>query len=144
MSTLWSKGYFMRGNCISESCSCPSPGIPYQSGFLSVSSNHLVLWEISAVHQNESSISKGSIITRDCLMWNNELKMDEFTCWKSSVIRRVWLSTFLVFITLTMAASICNQPCKNVTVNLFPHGQSRYTRNLPSWRVITYSPLFLI
>lgn len=37
---------------------------------------------------------------------------NDFTCWKSSVIRRVWLSTFLVFIILTIAASTCNKPCK--------------------------------
>jgi len=32
----------MRGNCILEDCSCPSPDILCQSGFQSFSSNQLV------------------------------------------------------------------------------------------------------
>ena len=35
-------------------------------------------------------------------------KKRKFTCWNSSVIRSVWLSTFLVFIIRTIAASTWN------------------------------------
>ena len=54
-------------------------------------------WELSSLSQQWSKI------TRVCL----KKDMKKVTCWKSSVIKRVWLKTFLVFIIRTMAASIC-------------------------------------
>ena len=53
---------------------------------------------------------------KDPFVIHNANNQNMLTCWKSSVIKRVWLNTFLVFIIRTIAASTCNKSSNNIYI----------------------------
>lgn len=104
---LRKRGHFTPNSCISVGYFCPVLSILYQWGSLSFSSSLLALLEIWAERNEKFSFTSTTISSHNKEKDANLILHS--TCWKSSVIRSVWLSTFLVFMIRTIAASTCNK-----------------------------------